>query len=150
MSDFEIKIKLLTDIIIEKNDLLTIALNITHNQKTLLNVPEGEMVQTREIFAQMTLEKKTVLDKILERDSIFNNVFENLQDFEEKAREHADIVRELQNNIKQTTDLDMQVRLAEEENMSILRKGVVSVAPSPLAKKNVLEKYKSNAKKPTI
>ena len=151
MSDFTTKIKILTDIVTEKSKSLTTLLNITQNQRTLLTVDEQDIQpQALEIFTQMTLEKKALIEKIVEKDQVFNTIFGELQDFEENAKLHTDAVRDLQQHVKQVTDLDMQVRLAEEENMAIMRRGAghtsESPAPSQPMKKAVLDKYKSNAK----
>ena len=154
MTDFELKIKILTDIVIEKNKYLTASINITHNQKILLKTPDSDVqsdVQIAEIFAQMNQEKKIALEKILENDQIFTNMFESLENFEENAKIHANVLRTLQQHIQETIDLDMQIRLAEEDNLALLKKKKSdATAPSPLAKKNVLEKYKSNVKKPMV
>lgn len=146
MNEFETKINILTDIVIEKNEMLKVVLNISTNQKELLISP-NEVKEMQQIFMSMTLEKQKQIDQILESDKIFNQIFESLVNFEDEAKQYKESVKKLQNAVKATTDTDMKIRLQEEENKNLISKKInKQEGPTQVIKKDMLNKYKINSK----
>lgn len=143
MDNFKTRINILSDIVQEKNEMLQTVLNITHNQKILLE-SDDETGQSLQIFSAMSIEKQKNIDKIQDNDQLFNNIFESLTAFEEEAQNYKTEIRKLQDQVKIATDLDMKIRLAEEENKSFHKKNIIKT-PTDLTKKNVLNKYKNNS-----
>jgi len=128
----------------EKAHMLQSILNITNNQETVIKLEEDSQ-EIRTLFVQMSLEKQKLADKILDNDQIFNTTFENLENFEENAKNHKDKIKILQTKVKLATDLDVKIRIAEEHNKNLLTQKRPKTKISNLAnKKAIVNKYKSN------
>lgn len=142
---FEAQIKILISILEEKAELLKVVLNITENQQALMDFGDYSK-EIRDLFTGLTLEKQENINIILENDEIFNSTFEKLEDFENNAKNNRDLVKLLQGKVKAVTDLDMKLRLAEENLKTFVR-------PQPKSYNKVLakqlsEKYKNQIKPP--
>lgn len=147
MDAFETKLKLLIDIVTEKNTKLTQVLNITQNQETLLKIQNPEP-QIAEMLRDMTLEKHALVEAVIEGDEVFNTLFEGLEDFENRAQQYKETIRALQEVVKVAADLDLNIRIAEETNKNIIAsKGMEKPAIIRGGKQDLLNKYKTNYKR---
>ena len=128
MESFETQVKLLTDIVEQKNGMMELLHNIITNQKTLLEMVMGttqklsdeQALQIKEVFSEMILEKDTLITKINEGDQVFVTIMDSIVDFEAQAQNHADAVRKLQAVATIAADLDMQIRIAENDNERLI------------------------------
>jgi hypothetical protein len=144
LTDFEANLSILKNILIEKQELLNIILNITINQESTLLEEEPPA-----LFYEMNDIKQIHINKIVELDTNFNNIFLKIPDFEDKSKTYLDKIKELQQLIKIVTDLDLKIRVAEETNKKYANK--LKTACLNLEEKrkraiarDLLNKYKSN------
>lgn len=112
MNEFESKLNTLKEILISKRELLFVILNITENQEALLT-SEGDV---GEFFYEMNDIKQVNINKIIELDISFNKIFLETPDFEQRASNYLDKIKEIQGLIKEVTDLDASIRNLEEHN----------------------------------
>lgn len=148
VDQFETKVKILINIVEEKNKMLKSIYDITENQETFLK-SQDLTEEFKLFFAQMSEEKQKYIDKILEGDMLFQKIFIELDNvFEEKANLHKDLVKYLQQEIKKATELDIRIRVIEQRNKDFLlnKKNKPKVIPSDVTKRNILDKYKQNKK----
>ena len=144
MNDFENKLSSLKSILFQKEELLNIILNITYNQETILLEEE-----VPELFYEMNEIKQFNINQIIELDTSFNDIFLSTPDFEEKAKNYLDKIKELQDLIKIVTDLDLKVRIAEESNKkyaSKLKASSLSLEEKRqrAVARDLINKYKNN------
>jgi len=142
LTDFEAKLNILKNILIEKQEFLNIILNITENQEAVLLEEEPP-----ELFYEMNDIKQLHINKIVELDTNFNDIFLNTPDFEAKAQSHLGKVKELQQLIKIVTDLDLKVRVAEETNKkyaSKLKGSSLEEKRQRAIARDLMNKYKNN------
>lgn len=167
MESFETNIKILTDIVIKKNEMLDILLNIITNQKTLLELvmntsyelSNEQATEIKQIFSEMIKEKNNHMTKINESDQVFATIFTGLENFEEQSKNHREIVRNLQSHVQIATDLDMKIRIAENENENFIKakdlktagykagtssKTISKTEKSPVSKRKIMDSYKNN------
>ena len=149
MDEFEIKLKILINIVEEKNRLLTGIFDITENQETFLR-SEHSSEEFKMFFMEMTDEKQKYIDKVLDSDSLFQKIFAEIDDiFPKKAQEHREAVIYLQGQIKIATELDIKIKALEQKSKTILEKQryLPKVSPSKMSKENLISKYKDNNKR---
>ena len=167
MESFETKIKILIDLVTQKNEMLEILHNIVTNQRTLLELimttthqlTDEQALEIKQIFSDMILEKERQITKINESDQVFAKLFESLDNFEAQAQNHKELVRTLQQLVQVTTELDVSVRVAENENERMIteknlrNEGFKSgtslmktekVDTTPVSKKKIMDSYKNN------
>lgn len=140
---FSIKVNLLSDVLAKKKAALTLILNITENQETLLTQPPSQ--EGAAFFRAMSLEKQKNIDDVLECDNVFSEVFGEIsQSFEENANKNrADVLR-LQEDIKSVMDLDIKIRFQEARNKELLEKKKNVQTPVENAEqkpRNIFEEY---------
>ena len=124
MENFETQVRLLTDIVEQKNGMMELLHNIITNQKTLLEMvmsttaklSDEQALQIKDVFSEMILEKDSLITKINEGDQVFVTVMEAITDFEAQAQNHVEAVRRLQAAAAIAADLDVQIRIAENDN----------------------------------
>lgn len=148
VDEFETKVKILINIIEQKNKMLKSVYDITENQETLLKT-QGLTEEFKSFFTEMSEEKQKYIDKILDGDMLFQKIFAEIDEFfEEKANIHKGLVKHLQEQIKKTTELDIRIRVIEQRNKEFIinKKNKPKVVPSDISKKNILNKYKQNKK----
>ena len=166
MENFETQVRLLTDIVEQKNGMMELLHNIITNQKTLLEMVMGttqkltdeQALQIKQVFSEMILEKDSLITKINEGDQLFVTVMESISDFEAQAQNHADAVRKLQAVAAIAADLDVQIRIAENDNERLIseknlrqegfKAGTNVTATTPqkpkVSAKKVTDSYKKN------
>ncbi|MDR1531102.1 MAG: hypothetical protein LBS62_02775 [Clostridiales bacterium] len=154
MDNFETSLKLLLDILLKKKETLTQIFNITENQGTALaaaadghKADSEELAAIKFLFDGMNDEKQVLIDKVINGDNVFQDIFSRLgAEFEERAEEQAELIRLLQSGIKDVMDLDVKIRLQERQNQMFISKGGSSGGKLniPKATKSyMLDKYKN-------
>jgi len=148
MDEFEIKLKILINIVEEKKNLLTSIYDITENQETFLK--SGSSSEEFEMFfLEMVEEKQKYIDKVLDSDKVFQRIFLEISDgFEEKASLYKELVTHLQYQIKIVTELDIKIKAVEQKSKGILEKRRIpsKTVVSKMSKDNLFTKYKENNK----
>jgi len=139
---------MLSDILTKKEEALQQVLAITENQHSVLTWDKEE--GGRELFAQMNARKQELIDAVLQYDGMFDNIFRDMGDsFEKQAPGYADVVRNLQKQIKAVTDLDVKIRVQENFNMDSMpeakRPNRIDMPKVPV--KAALEEYKRHDRK---
>ncbi|MCL1936049.1 MAG: hypothetical protein FWF57_06740 [Defluviitaleaceae bacterium] len=141
MNDFELKIKFLIDIAKQKIEILKNILNITINQKSLLEPPFTDEI--KEIFKLMNIEKFNLIEELKENDMAFANIFESLENFEENTKLNREIVKNLQKEINIVSEIDIKIRIVQEENEKLIFKKSKDTN-IPVQSSKILNKYKQN------
>jgi len=141
LNDFELKIKFLIDIAKQKIEILKNILNITINQKSLLEPPFTDEI--KEIFKLMNIEKFNLIEELKENDMAFANIFESLENFEENTKLNREIVKNLQKEINIVSEIDIKIRIVQEENEKLIFKKSKDTN-IPVQSSKILNKYKQN------
>ena len=149
MPEIETKLKILIDILSHKKRVLLQILNITENQKCVLeNADSNNDIST--FLDELNVQKQTLIDEIIKNDNMFQNTFDSLgQNFENYASCYFELIMKLQEHIKEVCDIDIKIRIIEEKNTSLFDKPrkskKIDIPKAPVS--YVLEKYKQNNKK---
>jgi hypothetical protein len=113
MTDFELQCKFLSEILDQKQDALTCILNITENQRSLLETGLQEP-DLKDMYTGMIAEKQTLIDTVNNCDKLFESHFRAIRDaFEDKAPQYKSILESIQAQIKSVVSLDVRIRAAE-------------------------------------
>ena len=148
MSEFEVKMDMLISSLRDKNEALTVILNITENQEQLFKMEKDSDMW--DMFTQMNEAKQEHIDRIVELDRLFQGLFEGISEgFEERAKQNIAKTAALQNLINDSLELDVKIRAAEQKNRIFLSQTKRSQKPAvPSSKSALLKKYEQNKKKP--
>ena len=158
MDDFLVKNKLLTEILLRKEQMLEEILNITFNQRLLIesskkNESNLKNKESIALYGEMNKLKQDIMAKIMAADEIFQSTFSTISKiFEKKAKENRSEVKSMQNKIKQVTNLDFRIKAEEEKNRMMLNNNKKEEATakkserliSGFSKANLLKKYRDN------
>ena len=158
MDDFLVKNKLLTEILLRKEQMLEEILNITFNQRLLIesskkNESNLKNKESIALYGEMNRLKQDIMAKIMAADEIFQSTFNTISKiFEKQAKENRNEVKSMQNKIKQVTNLDFRVKAEEEKNRMLLnenkkeevrtKKGERLICS--FSKASLLKKYRDN------
>lgn len=146
MNDFSVRLNILADILDRKSEALTQILNICENQYLLFcGTPSSER---SEFLKQMNVEKQHLIDRVIECDDVFQNMFDGMREqFEKEAENHLELVRRLQGKIKSVTELDVKIRAQEGKNKAVI-KAVEPTRGTPqkrtVSKSYMLKQYEKN------
>ncbi len=153
----EMKLKMLIQLLNDKESALEQILVICENQETLilsLNTEEPncqENQENRDFYALMNTEKQSLIDVVIQRDEIFQTVFSEISPMLETiAQSHRELLLTIQEQIKRVTNLDAKIRVQEARNRSLVSglntKVATKVKPTASAKSHVLNEYAKNSK----
>ncbi len=150
MKETDIKIKLLFDILIRKKRLLYQVLTITENQEMLLLSGE-KSEEIAAFFNGMCTEKQNLIDEIMKADNLFDNTFSEISpQFEEYADKNKEIVRKLQDNIKEVMDFDVKIRVLEQRNKEFIERSKNQKPKTHAVSKNYMIKQYQKAQKESL
>jgi len=149
MEQIDAKLKIMLEVLNEKKQILESILNISENQETILLITqENEEIKT--LFMDMSVEKQKHIDQVVEKDERFNNLFLSMGEaFEQQADFHKDIIKQLQEEIKTVSELDIKIRAMEEKNRNHIVNKTINKKTQQGAKVNknvMLDRYKKNTK----
>ena len=119
-----IELKVLVECLKKKELALSKIASITENQGDLLasGLTHEEIYS---IFMQMNDEKQESIQRVMECDQVFENVFRKVGPvLDANPTEYGDQVLELQELIRVVMDLDVQIRVGEEGNSRLLTKAL--------------------------
>ena len=144
------KLSILLDLIGKKVGLLSQILTICENQEAILVAERSE--EYDKLFIGMGREKQLLVDEVITTDELFQKIFNEIgEDFEAVGESNTEVIRKLQERIMGVTELDAKIRLAENRNLERLAQARTTYPKqgiTEVSKQQLLEKYKSNDKKP--
>jgi len=130
MDSIEVELKVLIECLKKKEQALSQIASITENQGFVL----GSGLTHDEVysfFMQMNVEKQDSIQRVLQCDQVFENVFAKVGPvLDENPDMFGEQVRVMQGLIRSVMDIDVQIRLAENENTEILNKALTDVQAS--------------------
>ena len=146
---FAIQLNILEEILKNKLEALDSIINIIDNTQNLLESKDYEnMARLREIMMELGKEKQNWIDKVLEADESFQNIFSRIeQEFKEKAKNYKEQAQSIQKYISVVLEKDVIIRAKENSLKLTLEKIKPPQKRMPVNKAYILEQYK-NSKKP--
>ena len=133
-----ISLKVLIECLKKKKEALKRIVDITENQGCLLN-SELAHEEVYSFFMQMNGEKQEFIQKVLQCDNVFENMFQKVGSIlDDNPSKYGEQVRILQNMIREVMDLDAQIRVSEDNNSQILTQTMGKIKALPLDKSNVI------------
>ena len=127
MDSIEVELKVLIECLKKKEKALSQIASITENQGFVL----GSGLSHDEVysfFMQMNVEKQEFIQRVLQCDQVFENVFQNVGPvLDENPDSFTEQVRIMQELIRSVMDLDVQIRVTEDENSAILNSALAEV-----------------------
>ncbi len=142
MADFEINLNLLVDIIIKKKKCLEQILNITINQKELINTKDGKL-----LFIEMNREKQKLIDEVLSLDNVFKRKFDLIShNFESDIvnQTYRNKIKVMQDNTASILRLDSEIRNQERKNTEALEKNKANKKVNENKANELINTYKAN------
>lgn len=146
MQTFEIKLKLILDILKEKKEKLQRLAIITENQGTVLEAKE-KTSETVNILTELISEKQRLIDEILGYDDVFLKYYEEIKhelNNENIRRDNRDTILKMQELIIQVNESNEKVIVLERANDSKVEKLKSNIEVAKRNKQNTLNSPISN------
>lgn len=134
-----------------KEKALSEILNITENQQTVIR-SELPLDGVRELFLEMNEGKQEAIQVVKDCDNMFEAMLKEMgQDLEARQDMFQPQVKEMQEHIRRVMDLDVKIRVTEEENNRYLdeRRGIEPQKPQEPIAKNIPEQKSVNLPPPS-
>lgn len=150
MSEVNLELNLLADVLMKKKEALQYIFNITENQEIILKQPKSQEITN--LFNEMAAEKQKQIDVVLQSDIVFQDIFGRLKEsFDDMAENSKPQIKRLQDLIKEVMDVDVAIRVKEERNKSLFNQNhavnkPVAVNTMNTNKKYLLEQYAKHKK----
>ena len=147
MTERNLELNLLADVLFKKKEALQYILNITENQEMVLKQPKSQEIT--DLFNEMSAEKQRQIDTVLQSDVVFQDIFARLKNtFDDVAENNKEQVRILQDLIKEVTDIDVAIRVKEERNKTLFNQNHTTSKPDTTNtnKRYLLEQYAKHKK----
>lgn len=148
MEEIKQKLNYLISLLDEKKTLLIQILNITENQELFCKQLYGE---TKESFLKDSLKEKQILiSKISIIDNTFITTFNSFNgDLNKNSSLFKDTLFLMKQKIKQITDLDIKIRLKENNNKIFFNQTTIMSKPRIIksSKTYIINEYAKNSKK---
>lgn len=110
-------LKILIDILDKKTIILENILNITENQKVLL---EAEKFAEK-IFKEMNVNKKAKIDKINSIDERFTSIYDDIKKYlVYNKNEYSSYIKKIQDKISNNMNFKMKIEICEQANKKII------------------------------
>ena len=153
--DIKTHLKILQDGLKKKSSALTEILSITENQKTVIE-SELPLDGVREMIFGMNEEKQAAIKIVKECDDMFEKMLKEIgPELEAQQDLHKPQVKILQEHIRAVMDLDVKIRVTEDENnklmdvrrsvelpQSVAQSGIKPKVAMPMDSTKVLNAYK--------
>ncbi|MCL1999621.1 MAG: hypothetical protein FWG65_12745 [Turicibacter sp.] len=139
MENMLVNLELLIKCLAKKEKALAQIVAITENQGFLLesNIARNELYP---FFMQMNEEKSNFIKLVMEYDQVFENVFrETGPALDAEPTKYGAEVQEMQRLIRIIMDLDVQIRVKEDENSKILTQIYDSIKPAAKTTKPAID-----------
>ncbi len=147
MSNTNIKLNILLDILKEKYELLVIISNICENQNTVLK-SKNKTKETLSLFEELAQEKQVKINKVLDLDTAFSANYDSIENVLENSNLQNElklIIKEIQSYILKVENESQNITNLEKQNdlciVEIKQKSLVHNSKSQL--KNI-RKYNQN------
>ena len=149
MSNLDIKIKILTDNLDRKKELLKQIEAITEKQEMFFTKLKGE--DRNYMIGEAVKEKQKIIDELMKIDEVFLSTFES---FKGELNENRDIyaieIERMKKKIKEVTDIDVRIRVREERNRRIFSEVRLENQPKikglKASRDYILKQYEKNSK----
>jgi hypothetical protein len=116
MDAVKTQLKVLLECLGTKESALRQIANITENQGFILSSGMAD-AEIRAFFTQMNEEKQAFIDTVLNCDRVFEGVLRQIgRTLDEDPASYKDEVLELQDAIRRVMDLDVHIRVMEDNN----------------------------------
>jgi len=145
MDEVETKLNILIDCLRKKENALTEIANITLNQENVL--------ENRELFHAMNTEKQTHIKIVLQCDTMFERILKEIGPMlDANPSLYKDPIKVLQEYIRRVMDLDVNIRVHEEQNNMKLQRQKMVPKDKPIVintqtNAQVIKSYAENVKK---
>lgn len=154
MDEFKFKLEKLLEILKEKNFCLTNLYEKTKKQYDLLK-SSADYSAIKNSFIKISEEKEKDIKIIIENDEIFKKIFEEIEDeFSININSYKYLLKDLQNEINISTNLDNQIRDFEKRNKNIIKdrlnpfinytKSKTKVTLNNVSRSYILKQYNKN------
>lgn len=113
LDETRVQLKILLDLLYKKKSILEQILTITENQFLIIHSDEKNMG----FLDEMVKEKSHLIDKVNEIDEHFLNLYNKISfQIKKNADLYKDIIKKLQERIKDISDTDAKIKIQEEKN----------------------------------
>ena len=156
MDSIDVELKVLIECLKKKEKALAQIAAITENQGFVLNseLPHDEIYS---FFMQMNTEKNDFIQLVMQCDEVFENVLQKIgPTLDSDTTKYGEQVRALQDLIRIIMDLDVQIRVGEENNYQVLTEALADIQKTSEKPENIgsgeygnakaIEAYKSQSK----
>lgn len=147
MSDIIIQIDLMVDALNKKKQMLQEILRYTNDQAELLKAESLDMRS----FNNIMKNKQVRIDKLIQIDQGFESLFERIKTtLTSQPDIYRDAVKEMQQLIKETSDLGIEIQVQEERNkvqFDVKSKNTKSEVKAFRTHKSAMNKYQNNYNK---
>jgi len=147
MDEFQVRLRVLHEMLNKKKAALSQIEAITENQENILLSRHAAEEEGAIFFNGLNAEKQKLIDLVLEADALFQNLFDEIKDeFDRRASEFKDEIQSLKDGIKEIVGLDSKIRVREEKNKMLLEKTKPKnkIASGAVNKAYVLKQYEKN------
>jgi len=153
MDNMEVKLNILLDGLKKKEQALIEIVNITENERTVIG-SELPLEDMRAFIAEMSQSKQAFIQQVKGCDLLFEAVLKEIgPTLDERQDMYTTQVLELQKYIRRVMDLDVKVRVSEEQNSQLLqdRQPIQpqqrrKQSPIPLDSTRIIKAYERNKK----
>jgi len=131
MNHMETQLAILLDGLRNKEQALVELVNITDNQRTVIEsgLPIEEV---RAFLVEMNKEKQQYIDRVKGCDNMFESMLREVgPELDAKQHMYKPQVAEMQKHIRRIMDLDVKVRVKEDENNTLLNALAPAVHEQP-------------------
>ena len=116
MDTVAVKLNVLIDGMVKKENALIEIVNITENQSTVLNSGLTEE-EIRAFMLQMNREKQMAIKTVMQCDTMFENILKEIgPELDARPGLYGPQIADLQQRIKRVMDLDVKIRVCETQN----------------------------------
>jgi len=151
METIAVELKVLIECLKKKETALQQIVNITENQGFILtsDMPHEERYP---IFMQMNDERQALIDLVLQCDQVFESVLQKVGPaLDADTSKYSEEVQAMQDTIRRIIDLDVRIRLEEQNNHQVLVKALPKgVVPPGLPGQEVALQEGTHSGKPTV
>ena len=158
MDAIEVELKVLIECLKKKEKALSQIVSITENQGFVLasGLAHEEIYS---FFMQMNSEKQDSIQVVKQCDEVFENVLQKVGPIlDENPSQFTEQVRSMQDLIRAVMDLDIRIRVGEDENSQVLHEALSKIhipspeKPAPIGggeygNSKVIKAYKSQSRK---
>ncbi|MCL2462056.1 MAG: hypothetical protein FWF44_05270 [Defluviitaleaceae bacterium] len=114
MNTFEKKVRVLSEVLAEKEDCLARILAVAENQSLMANQGQNGDTDICAMLAEMDAEKQRLARGVFNADRVFERVYAEIAgEFSRMARENPGEVKRLQDAVRRVTDFEIKIRLLD-------------------------------------